>query len=73
MVPWFPIWGIRFPEPVIIRDLLESLHEWRGSERWGLIGDGVVASENHAWSAWTTLRRLESRGKVWLGALKRNS
>ena len=28
----------------------------------GLIGDGVVASENHAWSAWTALRRLETRG-----------
>jgi tRNA threonylcarbamoyladenosine modification (KEOPS) complex Cgi121 subunit len=63
MVPWFPIWGIRFHEPVIIHDLLGSLHEWRGSERWGLIGDGVVASENHAWSAWAALRRLESRGE----------
>ena len=62
MVPWFPMWGIRFHEPIVIHDVLASLHEWRPSERWGLIGDGVVASENHAWSAWTALRRLETRG-----------
>ncbi|MBH33364.1 MAG: hypothetical protein CMB75_03085 [Euryarchaeota archaeon] len=64
MVPWFPVWGIRFKEPIMIHDLLDSLHEWRTSERWGLIGDGVVASENHAWSAWAALRRLESHGKT---------
>ena len=62
LVPWFPVWGIGFHKPIIIHDLLRSLHEWRPSERWGLIGDGVVASENHAWSAWMALRRLESRG-----------
>ena len=66
MVPWFPIWGIRFHEPIIIHDLLGSLNEWRDSERWGLMGDGVVASENHAWTAWTALRRLESRGDLSL-------
>ena len=63
LVPWFTTWGFDLDTSKSISDTISLFMESRESPRWGLLGNGVVASERHAWSAWTILRRLELHGK----------
>ena len=67
-VPWFPIWGFEHDPTESVEETLAKFIQIRPSDRWGLIRDGVIASDRHAWAAWSMLRRLESRG----GCIARN-
>ena len=60
--PWFPIWGYEHDPTESVEEILAKFIETRPSDRWGLIRDGVIASDRHAWAAWSMLRRLEFRG-----------
>ena len=61
-VPWFPIWGFEHDPTESVEETLATFIQTRPCDRWGLIRDGVIASDRHAWAAWSMLRRLESRG-----------
>ena len=61
-VPWFPIWGFEHVPTESVEETLATFIQTRPCDRWGLIRDGVIASDRHAWAAWSMLRRLESRG-----------
>lgn len=61
-VPWFPAWGISFPEPLNDpRSAVKVFNEWRPSERWLLLAFDAAASELHLWTVWHALRRRELR------------
>ncbi len=61
-VPWFPAWGISFPEPLDDpRSAVTVFNEWRPSERWLLLAFDAAASEVHLWTVWHALRRRELR------------
>ena len=37
-VPWFPAWGIRFPEPLDDpQDVISIFNEWRPNQLWLLL------------------------------------
>ena len=37
-VPWFPAWGIRFPEALDDpQDVISIFNEWRPNQRWLLL------------------------------------
>lgn len=61
-VPWFPIWGFQHDPIESTAGVLSSFVYNRPNDRWGLMRDGAVASDRHAWAAWSMLRRLEIRG-----------
>ena len=64
-VPWFPAWGVRFPEPVSnIFSTVSIVNEFRPNNRWMLLAFEAAASELHLWSAWYTLRRNEISGEM---------
>ena len=60
--PWFPIWGFDHGPTESVEEIVAKFIDTRPSNRWGLIRDGVIASDRHAWAAWGMLRRLEFRG-----------
>ncbi len=61
-VPWFPAWGISFPEPLDDpHSAVRVFNEWRPSERWLLLAFDAAASEVHLWTVWHALRRRELR------------
>jgi len=65
LVPWFPAWGIRFPEPVKnVFSKVSIINEWRPSNRWMMLAYEAAASEVHLWTAWYALRRNESSGEM---------
>ena len=47
-VPWFPAWGIHFPEPLDDpQNVISIFNEWRPNERWLLLSYSAAASEIH--------------------------
>ena len=64
-VPWFPAWGIRFPEPLEDpKDVISIFNEWRPNQRWLLLSYSAAASEIHLWTVWHALRRRELRNSM---------
>ena len=64
-MPWFPAWGIRFPETLDDPQfVISTFNEWRPSERWLLISFSAAASEVHLWTVWHALRRRELRNSM---------
>ena len=64
-MPWFPAWGIRFPETLDDPQfVISTFNEWRPSERWLLISFSAAASEVHLWTVWHALRRKELRNSM---------
>ncbi len=64
-VPWFPAWGIGFPEPLDdVGEVVAVFGEWRPSERWLLLAYDAACSEARLWAAWAALRRLEESGRM---------
>ena len=65
LVPWFPAWGVRFPEPVKnVFSMVSIINEWRPSNRWMMLAYDAAASEVHLWTAWYALRRNEAAGEM---------
>ena len=65
LVPWFPAWGVRFPEPVkSVFSIVSIINEWRPSNRWMMLGYEAAASEVHLWTAWYALRGNEASGEM---------
>ena len=65
LVPWFPAWGVRFPEPVNnVFSMVSIINEWRPSNRWMMLAYDAAASEVHLWTAWYALRRNEAAGEM---------
>ena len=59
-VPWFPAWGVRFPQPLDNpQDVVSIFNEWRPDNRWVLVSFSAAASEIHLWTVWHALRRRE--------------
>ena len=64
-MPWFPAWGIDFPEPLVeVGETVAVFSEWRPSERWLLLAYDAACSEVRLWAAWAALRRLEESGRM---------
>ena len=64
-VPWFPAWGIRFPEALDDpQDVISIFNEWRPNQRWLLLSYSAAASEIHLWTVWHALRRRELRNSM---------
>ena len=64
-VPWFPAWGIQFPEPLVdAQNVISTFNEWRPNERWLLLAYPAAASEIHLWTVWHALRRNELRNSM---------
>lgn len=64
-VPWFPAWGITFPEPLDDpRSVVGVFNEWRPNARWLLLAYEAAASEIHLWTVWHSLRRREVREEM---------
>jgi len=64
-MPWFPAWGISFPEPLAeIGEAVAVFGEWRPSERWLLLAYDAACSEVRLWTAWAALRRLEESDRM---------
>ena len=64
-VPWFPAWGIHFPEPLDDpQNVISIFNEWRPNERWLLLSYSAAASEIHLWTVWHALRRRELRSSM---------
>ena len=64
-VPWFPAWGVRFPEPISnVFSIVSIINEFRPSNRWMLLASEAAASEMHLWTAWYALRRNEISGEM---------
>ena len=64
-VPWFPAWGIHFPEPLDDpQNVISIFNEWRPNERWLLLSYSAAASEIHLWTVWHALRRRELRNSM---------
>ena len=64
-MPWFPAWGIHFPEPLDDpQNVISIFNEWRPNERWLLLSYSAAASEIHLWTVWHALRRRELRNSM---------
>ena len=64
-VPWFPAWGIRYPEPLDdLQNVISIFNEWRPNQRWLLLSYSAAASEVHLWTVWHALRRKELRDSM---------
>ena len=64
-VPWFPAWGIHFPEPLDDpQNVISIFNEWRPNERWLLLSYSAAASEIHLWTVWHALSRREFRNSM---------
>ena len=73
-MPWFPAWGIDFPEPLVeVGETVAVFSEWRPSERWLLLAYDAACSEVRLWAAWAALRRLEESGRMGRGPVTPNS
>jgi len=65
IVPWFPAWGVEFPDPVEnVFSVVSVINEWRSSNRWMMVAFEAAASEVHLWTAWYALRRRENSGEM---------
>lgn len=64
-VPWFPAWGVRFPEPVEnVFSVVSVVNDRRPSNRWLMIAYEAAASEVHLWTAWHAMRGNEESGSM---------
>ncbi|GIT74978.1 MAG: hypothetical protein Ct9H300mP30_0400 [Methanobacteriota archaeon] len=63
-MPWFPAWGIGFPEPLAeVDEAVAVFGEWRPSERWLLLAYDAACSEVRLWAAWGCPQKAGGVGK----------
>ena len=64
-MPWFPAWGIEFPEAIENSNSVVSVfNEWRPNERWLLLSYHAACSELRLWTVWSALRRREESDRM---------
>ena len=51
-VPWYPCWAMSWHNPGDSPPLIETLLEHRPDDRWAIVPDDVIHSEEAVWSCW---------------------